>query len=248
MGELESYGRDFIEIYDDLFVLNDDHSRVIRGALGLGGTGGSWAASSVLDLGAGNGRLAPLLMEMGFKYTALDISPEMVCELHHRYAEFPGFVSASVADISGPYLLGASFDVIVIWGATLSMMELEIQKQVLREALRHLSPGGRLLFQFVRRDLVGDSNDNFREMEFPRRSGAPVRAFGCRRGNWLTMSYSWCDGGKNRSASDSILLTVVDEYSEVVSESAMELHSLSDEGLLGVESFGASDVILLTDS
>lgn len=95
--------------------------------------------SSVLDLGAGAGRLADPLAELGHQVTAVDESADMLS--HVRSART---VHASFAELRLP----ERFDAVVMAGCLLNDHSPEARHTALIAAARHLTPSGAALIQW----------------------------------------------------------------------------------------------------
>ncbi|MDP7703709.1 bifunctional 2-polyprenyl-6-hydroxyphenol methylase/3-demethylubiquinol 3-O-methyltransferase UbiG [Mycobacterium sp. TY815] len=95
--------------------------------------------SSVLDLGAGAGRLADPLAELGHQVTAVDESAEMLT--HVRTART---VHATFAELR----LQERFDAVVMAGCLLNYLSPEVRRTALAAAARHLKPTGTALIQW----------------------------------------------------------------------------------------------------
>ncbi|MGK4066742.1 class I SAM-dependent methyltransferase [Rothia sp. HC945] len=242
----KSYGRDFVDIYDDLFAEDEGEFDVIRQALNLS-SNQMPKCPTALDLGSGNGRLAGYLMSYGFSYTGIDLSSEMVASLKDKHGSNPAFETAVVADISDTYLDNESFDVILVWGLTMSLLDLDTQQRVIGQAHQHLKPGGRLIFQFARRSLFEQGFPQQAEFQFPRRHGGLIRAAGHRTGNWWQMTYSWTDSGVRKTAEDQVLLTDPEDYAPALKDAGLAHSSLSELGMLDPQIFGSSDVLVTMD-
>lgn len=102
----------------------------------------------VLEIGAGAGRFTQALAEIGARVVVGDISPTQVA-LNRKYAARFGFAQAvdswhevDICDLSR--FADASFDCVIAYGGPFSYV-LDQRDLALRECLRVLRPGGRLL-------------------------------------------------------------------------------------------------------
>ena len=96
-----------------------------------------------VDIGVGDGLLTLMLAEVAESVTAVDISPEMLGQLHRR-AERKGITNLSTVEgeLEALPLPDGSFEVAVLSQA---LHHAERPELALREARRVLAPGGRLL-------------------------------------------------------------------------------------------------------
>jgi SAM-dependent methyltransferase len=107
------------------------------------------ANAHILDLGAGTGRLAHLLLAQGFEVTALDLSRPMLTYLRAHRPPSPCALSLLQADIADLPLASASYPI------ALSVHILHLipdWRVALREALRVLTPGGLFLLGWTEHD------------------------------------------------------------------------------------------------
>ena len=104
----------------------------------------------VLELGCGTGRVTVPIAEAGLDVTGLDSSPAMLDVGRRKLQASPAagdgsatFVQADMADFS----LGREFRLVIIpYRGFLSLLTVEAQVVTLENVRRHLSPGGRLVF------------------------------------------------------------------------------------------------------
>jgi ubiquinone/menaquinone biosynthesis C-methylase UbiE len=92
----------------------------------------------VLDVGAGTGRLAMALAQMGAQVTALDLSPKMLAELHKKNPK----IITVVGDAESLPFSENSFDFII---ASFLIVHLKNPAIFFAEAYRALKDGGKLL-------------------------------------------------------------------------------------------------------
>jgi SAM-dependent methyltransferase len=106
---------------------------------------------SILDLGAGAGRLAEPLAEAGFDVTAVDESTEMLAEI--RGAVTP--VQSRIEALD----LGRRFDLVLLASYLLNAPAAQSRAPLLGACGRHLKPGGAVAIQVrgpgILRDLTG---------------------------------------------------------------------------------------------
>ena len=102
----------------------------------------SYRPATVLDAGCGTGRVAIELARRGHDVVGVDVDPAM---LEAARAKAPG-LTWIVADLTDPALdLGRTFDVVVMAGNVLIFVPSGTEAQVIANAARHVSPGGRLV-------------------------------------------------------------------------------------------------------
>jgi SAM-dependent methyltransferase len=130
-------------------------------------------SGSILDLGAGAGRLAEPLGRAGFAVTAVDQSAEMLAEIGSGVA----CIQSSIEALQ----LGPSFDLVLLSSYLLNTPALEDRGALLAACARHLKPAGALAAQVrgpgILRDLNGfeRENDGVRDwVESYRRDGSQV--------------------------------------------------------------------------
>lgn len=114
----------------------------------------------VLELAVGTGRIAIPLAERGFEVTGVDISSQMIAELHKKSSQVTTFVG-DMKDIQIPAL----FDmVLLVFNGITYAQTLEEQVATMKNAAHHLKPGGVLVVEtFIPRvhEIVGDSRAPF---------------------------------------------------------------------------------------
>lgn len=96
------------------------------------------ARASVLDLGAGAGRLTHPLIAAGHPVTAVDESPEMLACI-----EGAETVCSTIEDLE----LGPRFDAVLLASHLVNVPDDEKRHRLLVACRRHLAPGGILLIQ-----------------------------------------------------------------------------------------------------
>jgi 2-polyprenyl-3-methyl-5-hydroxy-6-metoxy-1,4-benzoquinol methylase len=106
----------------------------------------------VLEIGAGAGRFTQVLASLGARILAADISPVQL-ELNRRHASQFAFDHAvedwQQIDICDMHNLASdSFDAVVAYGGPLSYV-MDQRHSALRECIRVLRPGGKLLFSVM---------------------------------------------------------------------------------------------------
>lgn len=94
--------------------------------------------ASVLELGAGTGRIADALVELGHPVVAVDESPEMLA--HVRRAETACAQIESLA-------LGRRFDVVLLASHMINAPEESIRRTFLETCARHVSDEGCVIIQ-----------------------------------------------------------------------------------------------------
>lgn len=97
------------------------------------------AGARILDLGAGSGRIADPLVELGHAVVAVDNSAEMLALI--RSAE------PHLGEIAG-LDLGQEFDAVLLASYLLNSPDEAARRAFLETATRHLRPGGRLIAQW----------------------------------------------------------------------------------------------------
>ena len=105
------------------------------------------AGGSVLELGAGTGRIAIPLADRGFTVTGLDIAASMLAQADARHAALPVETAARLRFVRGDMrslALGTRFDTVIASFFTLAHVQPSAAwKQVFAGVARHLKPGGR---------------------------------------------------------------------------------------------------------
>ena len=144
----------FAPSYDEISPPDEDAPdlQLLRAAIPCG--------STVLELGAGTGRIAIPLHRMGHTVTAVDLSPSMLTELRRKnHSEGVRIVQADMCDVR---LTGAVFDVVLCLCNTFAYAtSADRQRQVMRTIRHHLAPSGFAILdntspcQLVRRWIAG---------------------------------------------------------------------------------------------
>ena len=100
-------------------------------------------ASSLLDVGCGTGRHGAALIELGFEYAGVDVSPEMLTRARQRLPT-TRFVEADVRALS----LGERFDAVLCLNATVGyLLTRDDLVRGLRNLTAHVAGGGVLLLE-----------------------------------------------------------------------------------------------------
>lgn len=125
----------------------------------------------VLDLGCGNGiPLAQLLLDQGFKISAVDASPSMIRAFRAR---FPG-VPAECCSVSESSFFGRTFDGILAWGLVFLLSPAE-QRAFFPRVSAALGDSGQLLFTAPRQvarwkdSLTGHDSESLGAEEYRER-------------------------------------------------------------------------------
>lgn len=103
------------------------------------------ARRTVLELGAGTGRVAIALAERGFHVTGLDLAPAMLAQAAAKQAALAEDIAARVQFVRGDMTalaLGRRFDAIFATYFTLAHLPQARWKRALAGMARHLAPGG----------------------------------------------------------------------------------------------------------
>jgi SAM-dependent methyltransferase len=106
--------------------------------------------ATVLDVGAGTGRVALDLAGVGHHVTALDRSPRLLATLSDRAREAGLEITTALADARRFELSHRLFDLCLVPMQTLQLLRGESERRALFAAARtHLRPGGLLAFAIV---------------------------------------------------------------------------------------------------
>jgi SAM-dependent methyltransferase len=95
--------------------------------------------AQVLDLGAGCGRIANRLVELGHAVVAVDNSPDMLALVRGADPHLGEIVGLD---------LGDRFDAVLLASHLINVPESATRLALLETAARHLRPGGRLIVQW----------------------------------------------------------------------------------------------------
>lgn len=98
---------------------------------------------SVLDAGCGTGRVAARLSELGYEVVGVDVDPAM---LDQAKADWPG-LDWRLGDLS-TLELGSTFDVVLVAGNTIPLLEPGTLEVTCRRLAAHLEPTGSLVCGF----------------------------------------------------------------------------------------------------
>jgi SAM-dependent methyltransferase len=102
----------------------------------------SYGPASVLDAGCGTGRIAIELSRRGHDVVGVDVDATM---LHVARTKAPGLTWVE-GDLTDPALtFGRTFDLVVMAGNVLIFVPTGTEGQVIANAAKWLSPGGRLV-------------------------------------------------------------------------------------------------------
>lgn len=126
---------------------------------------------NLLDIGAGQGVLAPSVFAAKARYTGIDISPRLIQLARKRHGSRGRFVQGDARRLdSNPSFMPESFDAAVF---LLSIQDMSPLDDVLRAAAWALRPGGRLVilmthpcFRIPRQS--GWGHDEGRDLQFRR--------------------------------------------------------------------------------
>lgn len=127
------------ELYDRLFPENRQAADFYRAAADRHG-------GTVLELGCGTGSKLIPIASAGHPCVGMDLSPQMLHEAERKAAERGVEVEWVPGDMRD-FELGRTFDLVII--AANSLLHLQQPEDLvacLRSVRRHLSPGGRLVF------------------------------------------------------------------------------------------------------
>ena len=157
--EADSYGDAFADVYDDWYAGLTDVGVTVRTIVELAGTGGS-----VLELGAGTGRLAVPLAEAGLTVTGIDTSTAMLDRLTARDPD--GLVTVAVGDMVDDLPTGP-FDVaFVAYNTIFNLLTDERQRACLTAVAASLRSGGAFVVEaFIPdEDVIGGPAVTVRSM------------------------------------------------------------------------------------
>lgn len=112
------------------------------------------AGATILELGAGTGRLTIALARRGFQVTGIDIAPAMLAQAERAVAAEPPEVSARIELRRGDMTslaLGRRFDLVICPYFTLAHVPTGAAwRNTFAVATAHLAPGGRAAFHLPR--------------------------------------------------------------------------------------------------
>jgi SAM-dependent methyltransferase len=101
------------------------------------------AGEEILDIGAGQGVLAPYIAETGARYTGVDASPRLIAAGRRRYGGLARFIVGDAADLpSVRGLRSGGYDAAVF---LLSIQDMDPLERVLASAAWALRPSGRIV-------------------------------------------------------------------------------------------------------
>jgi SAM-dependent methyltransferase len=115
---------------------------------------------SVLELGAGTGRVAMALAERGFTVTGLDLSQAMLEQAEAKRAALPAEIAGRLRFVRGDMTalaLGQRFDAIFATYFTLAHLPQARWKRALTGMARHLAPGGIIGLHLPIADRMADA-------------------------------------------------------------------------------------------
>lgn len=107
-----------------------DEAEIVHSALPSGGT--------VLELGAGAGRVTKPLAALGHRITAVDFSREMLEQIHEA--------ETILADIAG-LRLNRTFDGVVLGSTLINVTDDRLRHEFLETCAHHVAPQGRVLIE-----------------------------------------------------------------------------------------------------
>jgi ubiquinone/menaquinone biosynthesis C-methylase UbiE len=100
---------------------------------------------TILDLACGTGELEKRLSRHGIKFTGVDISPGMIKAARDKFSEGK-FILGDAAQVR----LGRKYDmVLLLFDSANHMKSLSHLTAVIKNARRHLKPGGYFIFDFL---------------------------------------------------------------------------------------------------
>jgi SAM-dependent methyltransferase len=107
---------------------------------------------SILELGAGVGRVTRPLVELGFRVTAVDNSPEMLAEIRGATT-----VLSDIEDLT----LDTSFDAVVLGSFLIHAPAPGARAALLGTCRRHVKPSGMVLVQHYRYGWPAGANSGY---------------------------------------------------------------------------------------
>lgn len=130
-----SYGDAFADVYDDWYGEVSDVDATVSTMVELAGPGGS-----VLELGAGTGRLAVPLAEAGLRVTGIDASAAMLDQLHRR--DPAGRVAVHHGDMVADLPPGPFDAVLVAYNTIFNLPDERSQRTCFAAVAQRLGDGG----------------------------------------------------------------------------------------------------------
>jgi len=125
--------------------------------------------ATILDAGAGMGRIGAELMARGHTVVAAEKDPALVAAAIKRYPEL-SVVETDLLDLSGALLSDAglpdSFDLIVLVGNVIILAAPDTESRMLTTLRDLLAPGGRILVGFHPKDSPASSARAYAFEEF----------------------------------------------------------------------------------
>ncbi|MFH8982722.1 class I SAM-dependent methyltransferase [Streptomyces varsoviensis] len=109
----------------------DGEQHIVAGAMRAG-------ARTILELGAGAGRVTHALLDLGFEVVAVDESPEMLAEIRGART-----VRATIEGLD----LGERFDAVLLASYLINTAEPAVRAELLRTCRRHVKDDGCVLIQ-----------------------------------------------------------------------------------------------------
>lgn len=97
----------------------------------------------VLEFAIGTGRIAVPLHERGVEVHGIDLSPDMIAQLHAKTCEIP----AVVGDIATTRVAGEFSLVYLVFNTIGNLTTQDAQVACFANAARHLAPGGRFVIE-----------------------------------------------------------------------------------------------------
>ncbi|MET0273030.1 MAG: class I SAM-dependent methyltransferase [Phenylobacterium sp.] len=142
------------------------------------------AGGSVLELGAGTGRVAFALAERGFTVTGVDLAASMLTQAQAKRAALPPEVAARVELRRGDMTaldLKRTFDLVACTYFTLAHVPGgSAWKNTFATAARHLAPGGLAAFHLPLLEIMrspGPKNPDLPVMDHPLPNGGRLRLY-----------------------------------------------------------------------